>query len=208
MLILAMLIFVSCTPPSNQTTSSSAVVTSSNDAHITSISLATDSAHNITASSNGLYYIVLPTNLLENRSADKAVDDYKSASDFSKGYTDCFTNQDGTMTLVFTSSQYEKFKLTNFSFCKLTTLSSNSSIKNVVFGDDLITSATVYVNMSLYAKSPDDQYQSTTGLAYFIGMYQMACNVPPNNWHTTITVEDDSTHKILTIGNFPEDGMN
>ena len=59
------------------------------------------------------------------------------------------------------------------------------------------------------AKAVKDNYLLTTRFfcATMVGTYQMLCGVAPDKWQTTITVEDDATHEVISKTTFPNATM-
>ena len=116
-------------------------------------------------------------------------------------------NDNGTATMAFTPEQYNTYREEFYIYARFPKYFEVYSIKEVVFENELLMEITVLVDSTLYEVNGFERQMCNSLLAIEAGMYQVLSGVPPDEWHTTITVKDIDTGEIVSMNEFPNDDM-
>ena len=63
------------------------------------------------------------------------------------------------------------------------------------------------VDFEVYQQNGFERQVANSALAIYAGMFQILTGVPPDEWHTTITIEDVNTGELVSKTDFPNDDM-
>ena len=163
------------------------------------------------ANEDGVIEVVIPQNLFggEDKTAEQYLEDYyNNFEDFDQQRSiSIVANDDGTVSEFFTPEQLEQLRQNIYTYAQLHISYNFESIQEVIFEDDMLFGITVMVNSELYHQSVFESYMVRTALAAYAGMYQILTGVPPDEWHTTITIKDGDTGELLSHIDFPNDDM-
>jgi len=166
------------------------------------------STSSIAPSADGLIHVIIPADLLGGQSAQEAASNANDPS-VKDLWTEFIANKDGSVTWIVNQQQYETLRENTFNYGHVENLSGmeNSSIINTVYHDNMMKDITIYVNKQKYNQSASDRMAANQYCVIYAGEFQMLCGVAPDDWHVTITVEDDKTHAVISKKDFPNDTM-
>jgi len=113
-------------------------------------------------------------------------------------------NEDGSITLFLTEEQLRTSKQNLYDYSQFQNFDLTQSVNKVAYENDLLTKITILVDSSVYRNSLFDRMLCESLLAVSSGTYQVLSGIPPDEWHTTITVK---TGEIINKNDFPNENM-
>ena len=156
---------------------------------------------------DGLIEAVFPKNLLGGGTAEDFYKDYLANSEYQKLVTDVKVNDDGTVSIFFTPNQLETYRKNIYNTAQYQKYYEVESIKEVIYENDQLTEITVLVDSDLYQQNGFERQMCNLLLSSDVGTYQILSGVPPDEWHTTITIKDVDTGDIVSKTDFPNEDM-
>ena len=164
-------------------------------------------ASKLSVNDEGLIEVVLPENLLGGKTAEDFYIEALSNSEYQKLLTKVEINDDGRITEFYTPEQLEQQRQNNYTYAQYHKSFNVKSIKEVIFENEMLTEITVFVDKPVYGGELFERTMCNALLAVHAGKYQILTGVPPDEWHTTITIIDINTEEVLSIVDFPQEGM-
>jgi len=161
---------------------------------------------------DGLIKAVIPQNLFggEDKTAEDYVKEYQDEPNATELITSVTSNNDGTVTMIFTPAQLEQFRENIYNNAQFQG-SNIETIKDVRYEDDMLTKITVSIDLNSDKQSGIgnglEWQMSHSLLAIMAGTYQVLSGTPPDDWHTTITIKDADTGKVISTTDYPNPNM-
>jgi len=161
------------------------------------------------ANEDGLVEVIIPPNLFggENITSEEAANNYLSNQNSSLIMTSVAINEDGSITLFMTTNQLDTCRRNILTFSQFHKSYDVDSIREVIYDNDMLTEITVLVDFALYQQNGFEKLMCIPLLPVSAGIYQILTGIPPDEWHTTITIKDYETDKIISVAEFPNDDM-
>jgi len=165
---------------------------------------------------DGLIKAVIPKNLFGggNMTAEDYIKEFHDDPDANQILAKLISNDDGTVTVLCTPKQLEKYRQNLYNYSQFQEdptvpqdLATLPSVKKTIYGDNMLTKITVLVDSKLYEQTWLDRLSCNILLACSAGTYQILSGTPPDKWHTTITIKDASTGKVISTTDFPNADM-
>lgn len=127
-------------------------------------------------------------------------------------WSDIIANEDGSFNYVLTPEQFERIKETSYMSGKLIDAATNTYpaefIKAADYSDvdkdGVPWSLIVSVDKELYENAgPFNSFYVTVSPAIYVGMYQIFCGIPGDEWAVHVTVKDAETGEVISETDFP-----
>lgn len=127
-------------------------------------------------------------------------------------WSDVTANKDGSFNYIFTPEQFQRTKETSYMAGKLIDPETNAFtqefIKAAEYADvdeaGIPWTLVVSVDREIYESfTLVNSYYVTISPAVYIGMYQVLCGVPGDEWAVHVIVKDADTGKIILENDFP-----
>ena len=173
---------------------------------------------------NGDGYIVvtMPITLTGGNTAEELESQHQaliagmSEEEISKLYwTNITANEDGSFNYILTPEQFQRIKETSYMSGKLIDAATNTFPAEFVKAteytdidkDGIPWALAVSVDKKLYESSElVNSLYVTVGPSIYIGMYQILCGVPGDEWAAHVTVKDADTGEVISEHDFPTRG--
>ena len=173
---------------------------------------------------NGDGYIVvtMPITLTGGNTAEELESQHQaliagmSEEEISKLYwTNITANEDGSFNYILTPEQFQRIKETSYMSGKLIDAATNTFpqefIKAAEYADvdeaGIPWTLVVSVDRKAYESfTLVNSYYVTLSPAIYIGMYQIFCGVPGEEWAAHVTVKDADTGEVISEHDFPTRG--
>jgi len=158
---------------------------------------------------DGLFMVIIPQNLFggENKTAEDIANSYLSNPNHDRILTNVIPNSDGSVTMLLTLGQLTAFKENCYITSQFHITYDVESIIEVIIEDILFVEVTVLVNRILFINNEFERLMCSIVLFNNAGTYQVLSGVPPDEWHTTITIKDVDTGEIIRQTYYPNDDM-
>ena len=158
---------------------------------------------------DGLIEVIIPQNLFggKDKTAGEYIDEWLADNNDDDFFISLFPTDEGNVTFVFSLDQLEEFRQRAYTYSLYQNFEGNESIIEVVYENEMLTEITVLVDPALYVVNVFERQMCNSLLAVSAGLYQILSGVPPDEWHTTITVKDGETDEIISKNEFPNDDM-
>lgn len=130
-------------------------------------------------------------------------------------WSDIIANEDGSFNYVLTPEQFERIKETSYMSGKLIDAATNTYptefIKTADYSDvdkdGVPWSLIVSVDKELYENAgPFNSFYVTVIPAIYVGMYQIFCGIPGDEWAVHVTVKDADSGEVISEHDFPTRG--
>ena len=173
---------------------------------------------------NGDGYIVvtMPITLTGGNTAEELESQHQaliagmSEEEISKLYwTNITANEDGSFNYILTPEQFQRIKETSYMSGKLIDAATNTFPQKFIKAAEYADVDEAGIPWTLVASVDRKAYESftlvnsyyvTLSPAIYIGMYQIFCGVPGDEWAVHVTVKDADTGEVISEHDFPTRG--
>ena len=121
-------------------------------------------------------------------------------------------NKDGSFNYIFTPEQFQRTKEISYMFGKLIDAATNTFPQEFIKAAEYADVDEAGIPWTLVASVDRKAYESftlvnsyyvTLSPAIYIGMYQIFCGVPGDEWAVHVTVKDADTGEVISEHDFP-----
>ncbi len=128
-------------------------------------------------------------------------------------WTNIIANEDGSFQYIFTPEQFQRIKETSYMSGKLIDAATNTFpaefIKAAEYADidknGIPWALAVSVDKKQYESSElINSFYVTVSPSIYMGMYQIFCGVPGDEWAAHVTVKDADSGEVLSEHDFPD----
>ena len=171
---------------------------------------------------DGYIVVTMPITLTGGNTAEELESQHQaliagmSEEEISKLYwTNITANEDGSFNYILTPEQFQRIKETSYMSGKLIDAATNTFpaefIKATEYADidkdGIPWALAVSVDKKLYESSElVNSLYVTVGPSIYIGMYQILCGVPGDEWAAHVTVKDADSGEVISEHDFPTRG--
>lgn len=128
-------------------------------------------------------------------------------------WTDIIANEDGSFQYIFTPDQFRRIKETAYMSGKLIDAATNTFPAEFIKAAEYADIDEDGIPWTLIVSVDKKQYESselinsfyvTVSPSIYMGMYQIFCGVPGNEWAAHVTVKDADTGGVISEHDFPD----